>query len=295
MAVSDNTLNNYNRFSKAYEEDEDIKKKRQSVLNVQAPVYNNSYADQVQKIYDKIKSREKFDYNTANDEAYKQYAAQAKALNGLAIAGNQTQAQGLTGGYGSTYADAVANQGLSRANENIRDAQPGFMLAAQNVYAKEGERLADMYNAAAIARDAELEQHNDAFNAYNDKYNLTYQMYADSADDAYNQFADERDYWANQYAMEQDQSNWEKEFELQKSIAQKSKSNSSSGKYSPPNNNNNNNVVTDVESTIPKGMYQQIGMNRTDVGRLNTIKKLYDNETINETQRDFLLNYFDLL
>ena len=45
---------------------------------------------------------------------------------------------------------------------------------------------------------------------------------------------------------------------------------------------------------IPNGMYQQIGMNRSDTGRLNEINRLYEKGLINDAETEHLLNHFNL-
>lgn len=55
-----------------------------------------------------------------------------------------------------------------------------------------------------------------------------------------------------------------------------------------------NNKSSSQSINIPNGMYQQIGMNRSDEGRLNTIKKLYKNGSINDAELEYLLDHYNL-
>lgn len=166
--MANNRYKFYN-YNSPYKDNDAIRNARSNLvaLSNNAPVYSNSYADQLEGIYNKIRGRQAFDYNPENDATYRQYADQYRALVGLAVAGNQAQAQDLTGGYGSTYAPEVARQGLARLNTGVEMAQPAFLQLGQAAYDVNGDTLYNMYGAGADRRADELA----AFNKDADVWN----------------------------------------------------------------------------------------------------------------------------
>lgn len=217
MAISKKTQNQYDKSNSAYKENNDIVNARNNLVSTagKAPSYQNSYADQIKEIYGQIKNGKTFDYDPKNDVAFRRFADEYNALSGLAIAGNHSQAQSLTGGYGSTYAPEVANQGLSSMKANADNAQPYFMLGAQEAYKANNDRLNDMYGAAADARNDELEQFVNRASAYNDRYNTAAGRYSDERNFGYEKYKDNRDFWADQYQFEQSTDNFNKELAQQ--------------------------------------------------------------------------------
>ncbi|MCM1286511.1 MAG: hypothetical protein NC213_09910 [Acetobacter sp.] len=213
MAISKNTQNKYNKANAAYKENNDIANTRNNLVSMagKAPAYQNSYADQLRDIYGQIKNGKTFDYDPKNDVAFRKFADEYNALSGLAIAGNQNQAQNLTGGYGSTYAPEVANQGLSSMKANADNAQPYFMLGAQEAYKVNNDRLNDMYSAAADAHNDELNQYVNRVSAYNDMYSTAAGKYSDERNFGYDKYKDNRNFWADQYQFEQNTDNFNKE------------------------------------------------------------------------------------
>ena len=176
--------------------------------------YYNSFSDQLNDTYNQIRNGKQFNYSPDSDMAYRRFADEYNALSGLAITDNQQQAQGLTGGYGSSYAAEVANQGLARMRDSAANAQPLFMQQAQEAYKANNDRLQNMYEAAANARNDELKEYANRADAYNNQYNMAQKQYADNRDYDYKKFSDNRDFKYNQEQRAQEQSNIEKEYQF---------------------------------------------------------------------------------
>lgn len=205
-------------YNSPYKDSKGINDARNSLLAIQSqsPAYNDSFRNQIEGVYGRIKNRQDFSYNPQNDAAYRQYADQYRALVGLAVAGNQAQAQELTGGYGSTYAPEVARQGVARLNTGVEMAQPAFLQLAQNAYDVNGQNLYNAYSAAAGRRDAELEDFGRQADVYNDRYQRAADYYNMLEDRGYDRYMGNREfnYQQKQMNIAQDQAN--KELELQK-------------------------------------------------------------------------------
>lgn len=182
-----------------FQESEETKKKRQVINTSPINSNQNAYEKKLSDAFDKIKSNKGFQYDPTNDELYKQYASQAMALNGLAIGSNQKQAQALTGGYGSSYAPLVAQQGKSRINAHIEDNQPAFYSAQQDVYNAELENdlnkfslTQDMYSSQAVNN---AQKASEKF----DTQQRQYESYFDSRDKDYQAFSDKKNYQFSLY------------------------------------------------------------------------------------------------
>lgn len=215
MSISDNTRNKFNQTrGTSYQESEDVKKRRrqaQEFMNARPQESQKAYSSQVSAIYDKIKNRKEFSYDPANDKLYQQYAAAYKALGDLAKGQTETSAQGLTGGYGSTYAPAVSAQTDASYQNRIDDALPEYYQAAQEIYNSQGDMLNSQLSSAIDAQQAENNSNINRLNAWSD-------ITGDAGDmanqDAYNEqkaYSDWRELWAQQYWQEQNAQNDELE------------------------------------------------------------------------------------
>lgn len=174
------------------------------------PQYNRTYAEELENAYSNLAKRKEFDI--ANDEVYKQYAAQANALSGLAISGNQSQAQNLTGGYGSSYAPSVAMQGINRAYADNSASKTGFAEASQNIYQNETQRLYERAGLASDRVDNELNNYKEKLGAAQAMRESAYRRYDDDRSRYYNQFTDNRDYWSSQAQMDTGQQQFKAEY-----------------------------------------------------------------------------------
>lgn len=214
MAIDKDIKNKYDRANAAYNESNSIKNARNNLIAMaeNVPNYQNSYANQLSNIYKQISNGNDFNYDSNNDVAFRRFAEEYNALSGLAIAGNQQQAQDLTGGYGSTYAPEVARQGLANLQFNANKAEPYFMEIAQEVYKQDNDRLNNAYWAGSNARNDELSEYERQIDAYNYRNEIAQQKYSDERDFEYAKYKNNRDYWAEQYNNDQQQSNFEKEY-----------------------------------------------------------------------------------
>lgn len=174
----------------------------------------------ISDLYGQITGREPFRYSAADDPVYAQYAAMYARNGKQAMEDTMGQAAALTGGYGSSYAQAAGQSAYNAYMEKLNDVLPQLEQNAYARYQDQGEALLKQYQLAAGQRDDQYERWvNDR--AWN--YSLAqdaYQRYQDARDwqykqdqDAYNKSVDERN-WQYQlsqdaYGREQDSRNWE--------------------------------------------------------------------------------------
>ena len=218
MAVSKKTKKQYNKTFKGYVPSSSLTKSADKLSDFynRFPQYSNSYENQIKKLYNQIKNNPDFEYLPQNDLAFRRYSDEYSALSDLAIASNLAQAQGLTGGYGSSYAPYVANQGLANMKENAEYAKPEFMEMAQEAYMANSDLYKKLYDTAAAARDDELEAYANSARAFQNEYDALYKKYSDKRDFDYEKYSDNRDFWAQQYANELENENRQKEYVFKK-------------------------------------------------------------------------------
>lgn len=214
MAISDNTKKRYNETNKAYQESDEIKRKRQqaqALMNSRPQEKQNTFADQISSIYNKIKNRNDFSYNPENDKLYQQYAKTYKALGDLAMAETLSEAQGLTGGYGSTYSPTVAMQTNEAYQNNVTDTLPEFYQMAQDIYNSKVNMLNDQMATAIDSANRQDESYLNQYNAWNEAMALAGGIVNQDSSLEQQAQQDLRNLWAEQYWQEQNAQNDEQE------------------------------------------------------------------------------------
>lgn len=118
---------------------------------------NNSYAAgldaEIQSIYSQIMGRDSFSYNLSEDALYDMYRQNYTDMGKLAMRDTIGQAAALTGGYGSSYGQAVGQQAYDSYLQSLNDIVPELYGQAYQRYADEGDRLSQMYNLALGEKD----------------------------------------------------------------------------------------------------------------------------------------------
>lgn len=142
--------------------------------------FDSGYKDKMDALYDQIMGREKFSYDLNGDMLYRQYADQYRRLGQQAMQDTMAQAAGLTGGYGSTYAQQAGQQSYNSYLQQLNDKVPELYQLARDAYDREGAELMDR---AELARQGYMDD---------------YSMYRDTVND----WNTERDYLTNRYDSE---------------------------------------------------------------------------------------------
>lgn len=161
------------------------------------PVYANSYAGQLADLYDQIVNRDKFRYDLNADMLYQQYKNQYMDLGQQAMRDTMGQAAGLTGGYGSTYAQNAGQQAYQSYLQRLNDVAPELYDRAFNTWLNEGNEMARNYGLLQGRADDEYQKYLNDYNQW-------------AADRAYAQDAEQlaynrgKDQWATQYGAAQD-------------------------------------------------------------------------------------------
>lgn len=201
---------------KDYQESDRVKKlaERLAQLESQKPGdwTGGQYGQQMQDALDAIRKRKKFSYDLNGDALYQQYKDKYVQQGKQAMQDTMGQAAALTGGYGSTYGQAVGQQQYDAYLQNLNDVVPELYQLALSRYQMEGDDLKTQYSLLADQYQQEYGQYRDKVGdwqternflsgRYDSERNLDYGMWGDARDFAYtdyrNGIADEQ--WRRQY------------------------------------------------------------------------------------------------
>lgn len=155
------------------------KKKLSQVENSKPGAYQSAYESTINDILNTINNRGQFDVkNDANYNAlYDQYREQYEAQANKAMRDTLASANAATGGYGSTYGQAVAQQAYDDTMQGLNGQNLNLLNLAYQMYSDD---RANDYNKLA---------------AYQGQDNTMYNRYRDTVSDWQN----DRNYYANQY------------------------------------------------------------------------------------------------
>ena len=250
---------------KDYQESDRVKKlaERLAQLESQKPGdwTGGQYGQQMQEALDAIRKRKKFSYDLNGDALYQQYKDKYVQQGKQAMQDTVGQAAALTGGYGSTYGQAVGQQQYDAYLQNLNDVVPELYQLALSRYQMEGDDLKTQYSLLADQYQQEYGQYRDKVGdwqternflsgRYDSERNLDYGMWGDARDFAYtdyrNGIADEQ--WRRQYeesvrqfneqmALSREQFAWQQAQAQAAAAAKSSGSGSSSGKSSGKSSN----------------------------------------------------------
>lgn len=221
MAKFINSIKDNSKNSK--QEPENVKRKRAEMdfkgkdlpnpfLESSKPGYQeNKYLSQLMGIYNKLSQKGAFEYNAENDKAYQQYAAQYKALGDLAMVETQAAAEGLTGGYGSTYAPDVAEQVNNAYQANVTDALPLYYQMAQDKYYSDVDMINNQLLSAVSAAEAQDRSSFNQQQAWNDFLSAQGNEINNDNKRAYDEYNFERGMWQEQYWNDVDAQNQQRE------------------------------------------------------------------------------------
>lgn len=149
-----------------------------------------SYTDKINDIMGQIENRKPFAYDFNTDPLFQQQLQSAMRSGKLAMQDTMGQASALTGGYGSTYGQAVGNQAYNQSVSEAYDSLPDYYGLAYNAWQDETNGL---YNQLGMYQNADDTEFSRLANAYA----LNMQNAANMYDQEYN------NYWQNkQYLLD---------------------------------------------------------------------------------------------
>lgn len=139
-----------------------------------------SYDNEIRNTYNKIVNREGFKYDYSTDPVYGAYKDNYQKQGRLAMKDSMGQAADLTGGYGSSYAQAVGQQQYGSYLEKLNSIMPELYSGAYERYQAENDRLATQLGAASGLAQMEYERYSDAENRRQSAEQFKYQQMQDN-------------------------------------------------------------------------------------------------------------------
>jgi len=128
----------------------------------QTPTFSSDYDQTISDLYQQISNRQPFQYDAASDPLYQQYREQYMQGGQQAMRDTMGQAAALTGGYGSSYGQAVGQQQYDAYLQRLNDVLPDLYKTAYDQYNAEGDRLTQRMQLAGQLRENEYGQFRDA-------------------------------------------------------------------------------------------------------------------------------------
>ena len=115
---------------------------------------NNPWYTQAQQTLEQINNRDPFQFDLNASALYQMYKNQAIVNGQYAMRDTMGQAAGLTGGYGSSYAQNAGQQAYNRYLETLNDKVPDIYAQERAMYDQQGDdlykrwqMLQNMYNS----------------------------------------------------------------------------------------------------------------------------------------------------
>lgn len=132
-----------------------------------APVYGSQYDAQIKNLYEQIMGRGPFKYDQKTDPLYQQYVQDYTTQGKMAMRDTMGQAAALTGGYGSSYGQAVGQQQYDQYLQRMADILPQTYGMALDAYNAEGNRLNQNLETTTDLERSDYDKYLDTLNQYN--------------------------------------------------------------------------------------------------------------------------------
>ena len=222
--------------------------------NQKPGAYTSQYADDIKAAIDAINNRKDFSYDFSSDPLYQQYANQYQQQGRMAMMDTMGQAAALTGGYGSSYANAVGQQAYQQSLQQMQDILPELQQAAYSKYVDEEAQMQQKLSDYEGLEESDRNLHSADLNDYYNQLNaLTGDVERKSSNDwdqfmaRLNSWENDRNYWANQEAEETAQ-------------AMAATTRSGSGRNPKPKPTNPGNPYNDLSALIENGVITTVGV-----------------------------------
>ena len=140
------------------------------------PSFSGSYDDEIGRLYDRIINREGFRYDMNTDPLYMSYRDRYAREGRLAMKNTMGQAAALTGGYGSSYSQAVGQEQYGAYLEKLGNVMPQLYSAAYSRYKSEGDALSEKYAMAVKRGESEYNRYRDRLSDAKAQQELGYKL-----------------------------------------------------------------------------------------------------------------------
>jgi len=132
------------------------------------PGYSSPYGGRLEALYERIAERKPFNYSPSEDPLYRQYRDNYILDGSLAMRDGMGQAADLTGGYGSSYSQAVGQQQYNEHMRSLIQLLPELYSQAYDRYRDEGEELLSVYGLLSDREDTHYDRYRDQVSDWKD-------------------------------------------------------------------------------------------------------------------------------
>ncbi len=177
----------------------------QNLQNSKPQPYANKYQPQLDALLQQIQNPGQFKYEFNGDNLFKMYADEYTQRGKQASLDAMGQASAMTGGYGNSYAQQVANQAYDQNMTQLYDKGLELRDRAYQKFMDEQNRLYDEWNLLNTADQNAYNRYRDTVGDWNDERDYLANMYNNEKTFDYNKYNDDVNRWmANRsYATDQ--------------------------------------------------------------------------------------------
>ncbi len=145
-----------------------------------APSYSSGAGQQQSALYQQIAARGPFQYDPGKDPLYQVARDRYVQQGRMAMKDSMGQAAALTGGYGSSYGQAVGQQTYDKNLQGLADMIPELYQAAYSRYQDEGDRLQRQYEMLGAQEARDYSRYRDQMGDW--QYERAWQQEKENAD-----------------------------------------------------------------------------------------------------------------
>lgn len=169
--------------------------------DIVAPEYKDTYGQQLKDTYDKITNRGPFTYDVNGDALYQQYRDKYIQGGKMAMKDTMGQAAALTGGYGSSYGQAVGQQQYDAYLQSLNDVVPQLYESAYTKYRDQGADLEKQYAMLGQQAQDEYAKYRDLYSDYRNQLSDYYTEQAWQAQQAETAYKHQQDEYNKLYNL----------------------------------------------------------------------------------------------
>ena len=208
--VSDETADHLAVLEQGYQPSDEVAAadaERRSMAAMKPQNYESSYDEQIAAIYEEMKNRPDFAYDSGKDENYQHYVRVYQKAGRDAMEDTMGKAAALSGGYHSSYAQAAAQQMYQQYLEKLAQLIPQFGSKAREEYDRQGRSLQERYKQMQDMEREEYDRWMDQEKMWQDAAALSQRQYEDLQEQDRRNYEQMLKYFSDKARTEQKASN----------------------------------------------------------------------------------------
>lgn len=140
------------------------------------PIYSDPFAEARAKAVDALRNS-KFEFDAANNKVYQDYSKDYELLGDISTGASADQTEALSGGYGTTYGETVAQQANDSYLSNKKTIIPSLYQQEYNNYQQDVSNKVNEGNLINTLEAQKFSEYADSLNRFNDKRDYAYNRY----------------------------------------------------------------------------------------------------------------------